>query len=273
MEKRQLVLAAIVLGIVGMLVGGVASPVHALSFTGDYFNLSGTHGDTSTNPAKIDGATVTGLVDSALSGTAGTAGSAPTWSGASAPNSGPITDTVGGAHTAIEWWTVHSTGLNVVTADSNPVRSNALNFAFPNGTLFPTGKAGDGPGNGYLSVHWFGQFQVASTAHLTLSADDDAWLFLSKNGGASTLALDNGGVKAVSLSTTSTATLSAGIYTLDLFFADRHVTDAALSFTCDACDPVSAVPEPATLLLFGSTLVGLGAVVRRRMRGTPKESA
>jgi len=273
MAKRQVVLAVLVAGIMGMLIGVVASPAYALSFTGNYFNLSGTHGDTSTDPGKIDNATVSGLVDSILSGTSGTIGAAPTWSGTSAPSSGPITDTVGGAHTAIQWWTTHTTGLNIVTPDTNPVRSDALPFSFSG--FFPTGKSGDGPGNGYLAVHWIGTFQVATTAHLSLSPDDDAWLFLSKNGGASTLTLDNGGVKAVSLATTSIATLSSGLYTLDLFFADRHPVEAALSFTCDACDPVSTstVPEPATLLLFGTTLVGLGAVVRRGMQGKSKETA
>jgi len=272
MEMRRAVLAVLALGVAGMLVGGAASPAHALNFTGSYFILGPSHPDTSTNPSLIDGSTITGLVDTGLLGTPGTPTSAPAWSGTSAPNSGAINDTAGGSHTAIQWWTGHGVPATGVSADSVPTQSNAVNFSFSG--FFPTGKTNDGPDNsaGYRSVHWYGQFQVASAASLSLSADDDAWLFLSKNGGASNLALDNGGVKAVSASNTSTTLLGAGIYTLDLFFADRHITESALNFTCDGCDPVSTVPEPATLVLFGSTLVGLGAVVRRRMRGTPKET-
>jgi fibro-slime domain-containing protein len=113
---------------------------------------------------------------------------------------------------------------------------------------------------------------VGAPVTLSLTGDDDAWLFL---GGS--LLLDNGGVKATSGATTTTTTLGVGTYTADLLFADRHVVQSGITFSCvdapgggtGACvDPVlEPIPEPATLLLFGTTLVGLGAVVRRRMKG------
>ena len=124
--------------------------------------------------------------------------------------------------------------------------------------FFPNGNLNDG--SGFRAVHWTGNFLVgAGGAHLTLSADDDVFLFL--NG---TLAMDNGGVKAIGLAQTTIADLVADNYVVDLFFADRHHTESGIAFSCEGClDPV---PEPTTLLLFGTTLAGLGSIVRRRMK-------
>ena len=77
---------------------------------------------------------------------------------------------------------------------------------------------------------------------------------------------------------------STGNHALDLFFADVHVNQSGIMFSCSGCldptsdggsgiegaGPASAAPEPTTLLLLGTTLVGLGAVVRRRMRAATK---
>jgi fibro-slime domain-containing protein len=137
---------------------------------------------------------------------------------------------------------------------------------------FYSGAAGCGGTNnscGYRAVHWIGTFSVVGgPVTLSLTGDDDAWLFLNGS-----LFLDNGGVKATTVATTTTNTLGIGTYTLDLFFADRHVVQSGITFSCQDApgDGVGAcldpIPEPATLLLFGTTLAGLGAVVRRRMKG------
>lgn len=251
MTRRSLMLTTVGLGM-ALTLTLATSPALALSLTGNYFVLSPTNPDTSTNPAKIDGTTVTGLVSPALNA------GLPVYSGTPAPNSGAITDVDGSNR--IQWWTAHG---GIVTADSVPVRVDSFTGGVLGGGSFasgfyPTGTTSDAAG--YRSVHWTGLFHVATTATLRLSADDDAWLFL--NGG---LKLDNGGVKAIGLATTSSTTLGAGDYVVDLFFADRHVTQSGITFTCDGClDPV---PEPTTLLLFGTTLAGLGAVVRRRLKG------
>jgi fibro-slime domain-containing protein len=260
MMRRSLMLTVLGLGMVGMLSLG-ASPALALSFTGNYFVLAPNHPDTLGN---IDGSTVSGLVGPAL------LGGLPVYTGVVPPASGPITN-VDGAN-RIQWWTAQA---GVVSVDASVgggtgIRSdafvgNVLGGPAFGSSFYPSGNANNA--NGYRAVHWQGVFNVgAGGATLSLTGDDDAWLFLN---GA--LALDNGGVKAITVANTVSTNLVAGDYVAELWFADRHQTQSGIAFTCEGClDPI---PEPATLLLFGTTLAGLGAVVRRRMKGQKATTA
>jgi hypothetical protein len=99
----------------------------------------------------------------------------------------------------------------------------------------------------------------------SLAADDHAFLYVDGK-----LVLDDGGIKPIDAGITTTFSIT-GSHTLDLFFADVRVEKSGITFSCEGCaDPTSTAPEPATLVLFGTTLVGIGAVIRRHLKGGKK---
>jgi hypothetical protein len=269
--RRLVALMMVTVGIAGLGVVSGSSNAWALSLSGSYFRLNGAltldpHPDTSTLNGTIDHAVVLGLVNSALSG------GLPVYSGSPAPFSGAITDVDGG--NVIQWWTEHSTtvtkenfGGGVNTRVDSGVGNSFLPASFGNNAFYAEGQSDND--TFYRAVHWTGSFTALGSVVLTIGADDDAWLFLKGGPYADfTLVVDNGGVKPVTAA--SPAVIPAGTYQLALFFADRHTSESAITFTCDAVNGgggcIAPVPEPATLLLFGTTLAGLGAVVRRRMK-------
>jgi len=115
----------------------------------------------------------------------------------------------------------------------------------------------------YRAVHWSGLFSAPGGANFSINSDDHAFLFVD---GA--LEVDAGGIKSLGAGTfTGFLPASPGNHQFDLFFADVFSKDSGILVSCTGCeDPISAVPEPTSLLLFGTTLAGLGTVVRRKFR-------
>jgi hypothetical protein len=157
---------------------------------------------------------------------------------------------VEGAGNPLNWWTP-SAGITFEGQTIAPLPINQSMFV-PEGT-------GNSDGGAFQTAIFSAILHVgASGGSITFGGDDDMFLALNGN-----VVDEVGGVHPTG--PTSTWSVGPGTYAMEVFYADRHVTDAVATLQLSG-DITTGVPEPSTWAMMAVGFTGLGYASLKRGR-------
>lgn len=247
--RRNLILAAVALS-GGMLAGTIPALADTYTFNATYYAVK------TGSPDFYNGDAPIGISNDYVKPTLGPDGLPvynPAYTVASGTVQPPNANYLNSSGELLYWTPgtyVKPTGSGLLTLSSTPIN------------MFPPNSTGTNNSGYQETAVLTSSFTLAAPTTITFNvgADDMAFVYVDGN-----LIESLGGIHSNASAPSATLTYGAGTHNIELFYADRDITQASLSFSENGITPVNPVPEPGSFLLLGSGLLGVAGAVRRRL--------
>ena len=167
----------------------------------------------------------------------------------------------------LTWWspTLNKGGAGGVS-DVTETGTAVVSLPFAKSNFYAPNGTGKNDSTEFQAATLSGNIAAlsAETISFSVSSDDMAFVYLD-----GVNVCDDGGVHGATAVACTSATVSAGDHSLEVFYVDLDPTQAVLDFSITATsgkgETTTPTPEPSSLLLFGSGLLGLAGFVRRKV--------